>query len=512
MKRTRFFAGALALVFAMSLPLASCSNDDDDNNNTSAEKSEAEAELENSAFSVLRSLCNLAQFDENAATDDDGEYTGVETLPSNWQSITFTCDQGYVLGDDETVRSIATAGTDDARAFFSDMIGESVEDDSYTWSCPGFGTLSYKEVTDDASLYATVDVAIDVLPGVSQLNFVPYDVIKGAGAENSYKGEPYYHAGDVIKRTKDDTFWICVRPAGGPLYKDKSYWICLNPYDKKDKSLITGETKKVTLSVYDDENGFTGETTKQTWKYAKNLMSLKTAQAAAFTFLCLAKPSTNTIFKGCSETYQRLKNIGFDLLQLSCSGRVEDGKVDEYTLEGMGAFVFVYGKPKNDSKRLRVADVKYVQPYLAVNGEKGTEKALQASIKTFRFNNDKPLCLYSVTDVHDVWYAHDDVFGGIYDDPTPYNYEDYLFKYLPNNLTFTNRNKLVNTDSPLAPVMTIELCINDNKGKVGVPKKPSSAYEDCFVQNDSASQFDYWAARQNTQLFIDDVEANWQKE
>ena len=94
----------------------------------------------------------------------------------------------------------------------------------------------------------------------------------------------------------------------------------------------------------------------------------------------------------------------------------------------------------------------------------------------------------------------------------PYNYEDYLFKYLPNNLTFTNRKKLVNTDVPLAPVMTIELCINDNKGKVGAPKKPSSAYEDCFVQNDSASQFDYWTARQNTQLFIDAVEANWQKE
>ena len=509
MKRTKFLAGALALIFAMSLGFISCSNDDDDNN-TSAEKSEAQEELENSAFSVLRSLCNLAEYDENAATDEDGAYTGVETLPSNWQSIKFTCDQGYVLGDDDTVRSIATAGTDDARAFFSDMIGESVEDDSYTWSCPGFGTLSYKEVTGNDDLYATVDVAIDVLPGVSQLNFVPYSVIEGAGAENSYKGDPYYHAGDVIKRTKDDTFWICVRPAGGPLYKDKSYWICLNPYDKADKCLITGETKKVTVSVEDEHGELTGETTKQTWKYAKNLMSLKTAQAAAFTFLCIANPSTNTIFDGCSQTYQNLKNIGFDLLQLSAGGRMEDGRVDEYTLTNLGAFVFVYGKPKNDSKRPRFADVKYVQPYLIVNGEAGTEKALKTDIRTFLFSDGEPVCLHSATDKHDIAYV--DGIGGTLDDTTPYNYEDYLFKYLPNTLTFTNIKKLVNMNVPLAPVMTIELCINDNKGKVGEPKKPSSAYEDCFVQNDSASQFDYWTARQNTQLFIDAVEANWQKE
>ena len=510
MKRTKFFAGAAALVFAMSLGFLSCSNDDD---NSSTEASAAEIELENSAFNVLRSLCNLAQYDENASTDEDGEYTGVETLPSNWKSVIFTCDQGYVLGDDETVRSIATAGTDDARAFFSDMIGESVDDDSYTWTCPGFGTLSYKEVTGDDSLYATVDVAIDVLPGVTQLNFVPYSVIESAGAENSYKGDPYYHAGDIIQRKKDETYWICVRPAGSPLYKDKSYWICLNPYDKANKCLITGETKKVTVSVKDARGKLTGETTKQTWKYAKNLMSLKTAQAAAFTFLCLANPSTNTIFDGCSQTYQNLKNMGIDLLQLSAGGRTEDGKIEEYTLTNLGAFVFVYGKPKNDSKRPKVSEVKYVQPYLIVNGEAGGEKSLQTDIHTFRFVDDNPLSLLSVTDKHDVAYVDDASLGGIIGDPTPYNYEDYLFKYLPNNLTFTNIKKFVSMDAPLAPVMTIELCINDNKGKKGEPKKTSSAYEDCFVQaKDSASQFDYWAARQDTQLFIDDVEASWQKE
>ena len=510
MKRTKFFASAIALTFAMSLGFISCSNDDDDNN-TSAEKSEAQEELENSAFSVLRSLCNLAEYDENAATDEDGAYTGVETLPSNWQSIKFTCDQGYVLGDDETVRSIAASGIDDARAFFSDMIGESVEDDSYTWTCPGFGTLSYKEVTGNDDLYATVDVSIDVLPGVTQLNFVPLDVITAAASENSYKGTPYYSAGDIIQRKKDETYWICVRPAGGPLNKDKSYWICLNPYDNKEKCLITGETKKVTINLTDEKGDFTGETEKQTWKYAKNLMSLKTAQAAAFTFLCIANPETNTIFDGCTQAYNNLKNIGFDLLQLSAGGRLDSGEIDEYTLNNMAAFCFVYGKPKNDSKRPKDADVKYVQPYLLVNGTTGTESKLLAHIKTLRTINENPLSLFSVTDKHDLAYV--ECYQGLLDDHSPYNYEDYLFKYSPNNLTFSNIKKLVDVSTAIAPVMTIELCINDNKGKADAPKKPSSAYEDCFVQrNGSATQFDYWAARQNTKLSIDGVEASWQKE
>lgn len=220
------------------------------------------------------------------------------------------------------------------------MIGENVEDDSYTWNCPGFGTLAYSEVSGDDDLYATVDVAIDVLPSVTKLNFVPLEVITSENAENSFSGVPYYHAGDVIRRKSDETYWICVRPAGGPLRKDKSYWICFNPYDKKGKCLITGETKKVTV------NG-----QKATWKYAKNLMSLKTAEAASFTFLCIANPITNKIFNGCEQTNTNLKNIGFDLLQLSCGGRLESGVVDVYTLENMGVFAFAYGKPKNDSKR-----------------------------------------------------------------------------------------------------------------------------------------------------------------
>ena len=497
MKRTKIFAGFAALVFTAGLGFVSCSNDDDDVDST-VEKSEADVELENSAFSVLRSLANLAEYDENGSLDEDGIYTGVETLPSNWKSIKFTCDQGYELGDDSSVRSIAVSSTDDARAFFSDMIGETVTDDSCTWTCPGFGTLTYTEVSGNDDLYATVDVAIDVLPSVTKLNFVPVEVITSENAENSFSGVPYYHAGDVIRRKSDETYWICVRPAGGPLRKDKSYWICFNPYDKKGKCLITGETKKVTVN---------GE--KATWKYAKNLMSLKTAEAASFTFLCIANPKTNKIFDGCEQTNTNLKNIGFDLLQLSCGGRLESGDVDEYTLENMGVFAFAYGKPKNDSKRPRSSEVKYVQPYLSIGGgSAGSEKACNAEIRIAKNAVDEELWLSSVTDRHDLAYVEAE---GLVDDESPYNYEDYLFEYLPNNIKFANIKKLVGINNPFAAAMTIELCINDNKGKTEA-KKPSSAYEDVFVATDSGSQFDYWAARQNTMLIVDGKEVSWQNE
>ena len=113
-----------------------------------------------------------------------------------------------------------------------------------------------------------------------------------------------------------------------------------------------------------------------------------------------------------------------------------------------------------------------------------------------------------MTDRHDLAYVEAE---GLVDDESPYNYEDYLFEYLPNNIKFANIKKLVGINNPFAAAMTIELCINDNKGKTEA-KKPSSAYEDVFVATDSGSQFDYWAARQNTKLVVDGKEASWQNE
>ena len=82
------------------------------------------------------------------------------------------------------------------------MIGESVEDDSYTWTCDGLGSLSFSAVTGNEDLFATLSVNISVLPGVTEIHFVPIDVIDEAKAENASSFiVPYYDAGDVIRTT-----------------------------------------------------------------------------------------------------------------------------------------------------------------------------------------------------------------------------------------------------------------------------------------------------------------------
>ena len=91
-----------------------------------------------------------------------------------------------------SVRSIAANGIDDAREFFSSMIGKDVTSDSYTWDCTRVGNLTFKAVKNDENLYATIDIDVGVLPDVTQLRFVPAEVIDAAGAENSFSGKPYY--------------------------------------------------------------------------------------------------------------------------------------------------------------------------------------------------------------------------------------------------------------------------------------------------------------------------------
>ena len=157
----------------------------------------------------------------------------------------------------------------------------------------------------------------------------------------------------------------------------------------------------------------------------------------------------------------------------------------------------------------RSSEVKYVQPYLSISGSAGSEKACDAAIRIAKNAADEEIWLSSVTDRHDLAYVEAE---GLLDDESPYNYEDYLFEYLPRRIKFANNRKLVGINNPFAAAMTIELCINDNKGKTEA-KKTSSAYEDVFVAaTDSGSQFDYWAARQNTKLVVDGKEANWQNE
>ncbi|MCR4822012.1 MAG: hypothetical protein K5873_03960 [Treponema sp.] len=275
MKITKFTGAALALIASLALIFTGCSNDDDSSSASGPVSAAAalESDLEIAALNVLRGLCQLPT-DEDETNSEEYKGNGIEYLPENWQTSTFTCDQGYVLGDDSTVVSMAAATFEDAAGFVSGLIGEVIDTDSYSWHMDELGSLDFKKDNTDPNLYATLEVNIEQIPGLRRMDFVPWEVIETAIPENSFYGTPYFAAGDIIKRKKDGTVWMCIRPAGGEWHhKDKSYWICIQP-EKEDGSYIFSETTK---TVNNNE-----------WTYAKSLVDFRIAKEAAHSLLFLA--------------------------------------------------------------------------------------------------------------------------------------------------------------------------------------------------------------------------------
>ena len=547
MKRTKFFAAFLTLALIASLGFGSCSNDDD---NSNTEASEAEQELEATAFSVLRSLTDLAKYDPEAVKEDeDDEYIGVETLPSNWKSMTFACDQGTALSSDSTVRLIAANGIDDAKEFFASMIGEEFTSDTYAWNYAGLGSLTFTAVSGNDDLFATIDVAIDVLPDVKELRFLSENAYDDAtaelNAENSFSGIPYYSAGDIIQRTSDGTYWICVRPAGGPLRKDKSYWICLNPLNTSGKNtLVKTTTENVsytatyTYKAADGEYKKAIEKKSEKWTFAKNLMSLKTAKAAHHTFNLIANPWTwaNKSNQKGEELYKSLCDARFDLRNLMNyknlavrnggdeimdddeeNGQVlaeEEADYDSYIPNG--SFCFAYGSVTKDSKRItsgsrKNAGTKYIQPFLFCTSKMESEQAAYYCISEQIFTMDEFGDSYSATNSFDGdFVSAQDTLSW---QEGPYNIENFLHTvYADGVLGFSNESAAYNKKDSLYAYhifFSPELCIKDNKGKTAAERPVGSAYKDIYR---SGMPDWWWASLETSVRHVDGVAVNWNKE
>ncbi len=537
MKRTKIFAGFAALAFLAGLGFVSCSdgdNDDSGSKTTNADivDNESEIDPDDAAFNVLRSLCNLAQYDENAELDEDEIYTGVETLPDGWEGLSFTCDQGVLLDESKpTVRSIATSGTDEAREFFSSMIGKNVTADSYYWDCTKLGALTFTAVKNDEDLYATIDIEVSAIPNVTQLRFVPAEVIEAASSENSYKGKPYYSAGDVIQRNSDGTYWICVRPAGGPLYKDKSYWICLSSFDKSGNTIIKSEVKKgVKTYFYKNRNAEVREKeVVNDWTYAKNLMSLQTAKAAHHTFNCIVNPlAYNVVLQSESASdyiyndtigssiYDGLLAKNIDLMHIHrayMEGDDVQQQSEEYE-EKRGNFCIAYGNPKKDSNRKvygknENSDVNYVQPFIHGSCGRAEGEKFVEEIKTLWTSGDGILpYVYSITDSYDDSFLE---YINTLSEGTEaaYDFNKYLHKFDGTALGYVDHETTWLDTARYHVIISPELCINDNKGTLNESKKPSSAYTDIYR---SEMTDWYWASFDASVRYVDDNKVEWNKE
>ena len=223
-----------ALVLAGSLSLGACSDDDNDgggNGNADIDTEEQAIVAENE-FARIASV--LAQPTE---------------LGSNWASQTLKPAVGRPVEGNTSVRMVAVVDEKEALDFYNGLTGQHLAEGTTgnTWTYPGIGSLSY-EKRNEADCFAVIHVDIRQIPTLKQINLVPSSVLGDNAA-----GEAYYNFGDVIYDTRDDSYWVCGRPAAPQFGKDKSWWFSLYIPDanvKKDvkaTAKVDGKKQKVVV-------------------------------------------------------------------------------------------------------------------------------------------------------------------------------------------------------------------------------------------------------------------------
>ncbi|MBR4464704.1 MAG: hypothetical protein IKS40_08815 [Treponema sp.] len=401
MKATKIIWALTALLVSFPLVMTGCKNDDDDKK---SEISDAELELESAAFNLFRGLLSLTT-DDDATNSAENKGNGIELLPENWKTQTFSnLDQALVAVEgEEGSYMLACETLDEAKDYVSSLAGEEVFSDSYSLIVPGLGSLSFAKVTGEVNCLATLDVSIPQIPSLSRIKFVPPEVIPVSA--NKYSGQSYYSAGDIIKRKRDNSIWMCVRPSSGPAKKDYSYWICLTP---EIQGIIKTENKNLTNR----------EGAGTPCVFAKKLISLKIAKAAIHTLNSLANSwitSDEGGFKNNNTVSTALRSEGYDVRNLVSNFSTEKqfttapGENKFYK-----SFFVAYGSPKKDGKRTTGAtgnsQNKLVQPILTCKiggGEGGNLKELMYThITTASAANPKTETYLSLTDSYDEKYIN----------------------------------------------------------------------------------------------------------
>ena len=420
----------------------------------------------------------------------------IDELPDNWENTTFTPAEGVAVSEAESdVRNVISTGADQAKSYFLSIVpDEGLNGD--TWSHEGVGTLTFRAVNED-NCYAVIDVELVQMPGLKQLRFVPEAVV----GENSFSGEPYYHVGDLVK-DKKGIYWICVRPAGGPLKKDKAYFVSfdkslIKTYEyKQDMYEVTGvgEAVKTTKTkiIYEDDLQYEGYNGK--WVYAKNLVEERIALAAAHVFGSFADADfyveeCGPYAKNFLAKYEQLKSH-FDPRMLSRSVG-DDLKV----------FYVAYGSYKSASKKN--TQVKYIQPLLSFSlnievmmSQDGTFHTRQRVTKAWPILDGRAPSGYllSLTDSHDpftnAYYQKNSELCNY----EPFSILNYSLTYSPLDTPQFSRLTddmslmfMPNYYGENIPLVMTQLSLKDHG-------KPASGYELVSKQVDPDSQPDYWAS------------------
>jgi hypothetical protein len=221
MSKTWKYLLMAALVLGLGMNVTSCKDDNDDENNerTPEEIAQDPYEKESEAADALYRLVS--------------QLSVCDSLPNDWKTATFEPKAGKVLDQSQPrVRTIAVNNAAEAVARYNSLTGKDlpVTTMSDTYTVKGVGTLQLN--VGGAGTIATIDVDVKQMPQLAQLRLVS---AADMGENGSFKGEPYYSFGDVV-RDNDGCYWICVRPAYSPNSKEDTHWMSFHVIDKNIKT------------------------------------------------------------------------------------------------------------------------------------------------------------------------------------------------------------------------------------------------------------------------------------
>ena len=205
-----------AVVLSLGMSATACSDDENTDGRSAEEIAQDPYNKDSEAADALYRIVS--------------QLSVCDSLPDNWQSATFEPRVGKVTDQSQPhVRTIAVRRAADAVARYNSLTGKNLPATTMndTYEVEGVGRLTL--AVGGAGTVATIDVDVKQMPQLSQLRMV---TAGDMGENGSFRGEPYYSFGDVV-RDKDGCYWICVRPAYSPNGKEDTHWMSfqLNPKD-----------------------------------------------------------------------------------------------------------------------------------------------------------------------------------------------------------------------------------------------------------------------------------------
>jgi hypothetical protein len=447
-------------------------------------------------------LAEMAAVDKFAAANSVYRALGLlNELPENWEGTNFTPEVGVPMDEaNADIRNVISTGADHAEQYFLSIVPDEGLNGN-TWSHEGVGTLTYRAV-NEKNCYAVIDVNLTQMPGLKQLRFVPETVV----GENSFSGVPYYRVGDVIKDKKKDIYWICVRPAGGPLKKDWAYFVSF------DQSLIQTTKQNQTIYNVEDEE-LTNERNNQLtgkWVYAKNLVEERIAIAAGHTFAMFSgalRGETANWYKSFKLKAQTLKQEG--IIDFSEFVRL-DGKGEA------NSFAIAYGSYKKN-KYTQVRQEKYLQTLLVLAHDGVDSDSNQTEIVQKVWPNPdgdgsttSPYYLSLTTDYDPLSYSKFSMVNA-WDEKInylkPYDIMNYITEhYLSNGIYIIKKSEHTYMRGLLdfyVMVMT-QMSLKDHG-------KPSSSYELVGSPLEIEQEPDYWGSLELINRYRFEKNKNFEK-